>query len=517
MNMEHCLHKLLFFSFVAFALLYFVGCVPQDERVTEVGQETAVVPLSPILPTVAVTPTPPSIPTSTPEPTATIMPPTSTPDTTCQFSPQSIFSPSDPLEKVILFASASDEPFTKMDTLFTEMQSFSGRRNAPQLWAISLDSQRINRLTHDKHGVAWYLPEDSLIPIWFMSGSDLHTDETLIKQVLLPPICKEFLETKRSQLPGCGAFKISPDGKWASFTSGDYLSGYGTQPGLINLETGELQFPSVGTVYHFLPNDERIVGYSSGEGGELWWVDSLTGDTVHLGGSGDTYWNEAETAIAVDVSPYIGIGGAVWAYDVPTRSHFEAKSGADFMTSYPVWTPDGLLLYLQQSITRTNTYTLTLGPREIHLADVVTGEDRVLLGDSQSNYFLCENKSPDFCVWAGDWIRARRTPYIEKEVYFEDYDSCVLYGFCENIEDLALNWRTGEVLTWSEVSYLLPTPTPISVTDSVPDLTAVPLYKNVEMGYALYPGDDGRSIWCVPENGVAQVWVQDAEWFAYLP
>ncbi len=541
---------LVFFSIMLFLLMCFVGCVSDDGKGGE--EKTAVVtsaltpnsisnsPLIGItstIPLVATStptleaasdigtievsemPTLTSFPTWTPDATTTSTPdPVSTADAICKSTPQGILSTSEPLENVILFASISREPLTNMDILVAEMQSFHGRRNAPQLWAISADGQNINRLTHDYHGVAWYSPEISLIPMWLMSGKDFHINESLIWQIPLPPICDEILETKRSELPGCGAFKISPDGKWASFVSGDYVSGWETQGSLMNLETGEQQILPIGKVYHFLPNNERIDGISWGEAGELWWADSLTGERVRLGEWGDTYWNEDETAIVADIFPYIGIGGQVWAYDVPSKSHFEAKSGMDYMSSYPVWTPGGALLYHQQSITRTNTYSLTLSPREIHLVDIVTGVDQVVLGDSQNNYFLCENQSPNSCVWAGDWIRVRRTPYIEKAIYFEDYDSCILYGFCgDSVENLALNWQTGEVAAWEDVSHLLPTPTPTAVPLVAPDLTAIPLYENVEMGYALYRGEDGRSIWCVPETGAAQLWVQDAEWFAYLP
>jgi hypothetical protein len=352
-----------------------------------------------------------------------------------------------------------------------------------------------------------------------MSVNDLIVDESSIWQIPLPLECDGFLEDRDRDIPSCGNFEISSDGKWASFVFGDYLGGWDTQSGLINLETKEMHFPLGLGIYRFLPNDEYLGGISWGEGGELWWANSLTGEAIRLGDAGFVYWNENETAFVNEWFPYARIGGAIWAYDVPTKNLFEAESGPDIMTTYPVWQPDGLLLYHQNSITRGENNTIILGSREVHMANIVKGENHTVLGDPQHNYFLCENSHPEECVWAGDWILVRRVQYEERPLRDDEYDGCVLYGKCgDAVENLAFNWRTGEIGVWENVAYLLPTPT-IEPTPPIvmPDLTVSPLYKNVEMGYALYPGDDERSIWCVPETGAAQLWVQDAEWFAYLP
>ncbi len=467
---------------------------------------------------------------STSNPTATYLPPISllTASTTCEFNPQNVLSPSDPLKNVILFISNSREPLTNMNIL-SEISHTPSRRYTPQLWAISPDGQKANRLTIEGHGVTWHLPETSNLPMWLMSSVDFTVDETLLWQIPLPEVCDDFLENDyfleeyKNLYHACGDFEISPDGKWASFQLGDYLTGYNVQSGLINLETGEMEFSTIGTgLMQFLPNNERLVFNSWGEGGELWWANSLTGEAVRLGEGGFTYWNLDETAFAVEWFPYVGVGGAVWAYYVPTKNLFTPESSPDALTTHPVWSPDGLtLLYQQQAvITRTSFITLTLGPSEVYMADIVTGEDRVVLSDPQSNYYLCDNRNVESCVWADDWIRVRRLPYHMKELYFEDYDLCVLYGSScpDSVENLAFNWRTGELIDWETVTQQRPTSTAVPLTAPIgPDLATEPIYTDMEMGYALYSGHDGSSLWCVPDGGVPQLWIQDAEWIAYLP
>lgn len=521
--------SLLVFPLVALLLFVCsVGCIPEQDIITDIRQDTSTANPTPTpslnveLTMVPIQPTITSLPSFTPNPTATHLPPTPLPTSgvmaACELNPQSILSVSDPLENVILFVSNSSEPLTKMDVL-TEIPPIYGRDYDSQLWAISPDGLQANRLTMEGHGIAWHLPESSTLPVWLMSSTDFKVDETLIRQIPLPPACNDFLEEYRNLYSVCGDFEISSDGKWASFSLGDYLTGYELQSGLINLETGEIQLPTIGTgLMWFLPNNERLVFYSWGEGGQVWWTNSLTGEAVRLGEGGPAYWNKDETAFAVDWSPYVGLGGAVWAYDTPTKSLFVAESLPEFASTHPVWSPDdSILLYHQQSITHTGTYTLTFGPREIHMADIVTGDDRIVLSSPQSNYYLCDEYGVKYCVWAGDWIRVRRLPYHVKELYIEDYDSCILYGIgCSDpVENLALNWRTGEVTDWEKVAHLLLAPTAIPSTG--PDLAATPIYTNAKIGYALYAGLDSSSLWCVPEGGAPQLWIQDAEWFVYLP
>ena len=517
--MKQNLSSFLVFPSIVFLLfISFVGCAPQVDSVTNLQQETAVVLPSPTLSSVTVTPTAPPISTFAPEPTARVAPPTSTPDTTCLFEPQTLLPDSEPLKDVVLFVTDSgSSSLANMGVLTDTLPS--GYYYA-HLWGISPEGQQVNRLTSDGRGIAWLTPEDSSFPLWLMSTSDLIVNDELIWQIPLPSECDVILERDDWEYPACGVFKISPDGKWASFLVGDYYSRNNTQMGLLNLETGDVQILAFGNmIFTFLPNDKRLVYYSWGESGELRWVDSLTGENTSLGCSaGDVFWNEDETAFAVDCNRGIGNGGSVWAYDIPTESFFEASVLPNTMTSFPLLLPDGSLLYHQLSVAHGENTTSTFGPREVRLANISTGEVRVVLSDPQSNFAICEDRHPEECVWAGDWIPIRHMPYEAKTLDFEENDGCVSSGNCgEPIENLAFNWRTGEIVPWEDVAHLLPTPSSTAVPVVAPDLSATPIYENVEMGYALYPGDDERSIWCVPETGVAQLWVQDAEWFAYLP
>jgi Tol biopolymer transport system component len=471
-----------------------------------------------------------TLPTVLPSPTPTITPIPPTPTATsaavaaCELNPQTTLSAANPLQNTILFVSNSNEPLTTMGTL-ASLPHVGSRSYAPQLWAVSLDGKQANRLTAEAHGIGWHIPETNSLPVWLMSNTDLIVDNERIWQILLPSQCDEVLEDYRNQHYACGDFKISSDGKWATFNVGDYISGYGSQPGLINLETGEMQLNTLGTgVIRFLPNDERLVGNSWGEGGEVWWANSLTGEALRLGGAGRLVWNEGEAAVAGAATDFHGVTGTVWGFNVETDHLFLPEPQIRGVDHQPIWTPDEAhLLYRHHDITNTDSYTRTYGPGQIHLVDALSGEKQILAADPEYHFQLCGAGDEVGCRWAEDWIKVRRYPYQPDPFYFEDHQdsgySCTWYGRnCPGpAENLALNWRTGEIVPWQEVEHLLPPPVATAVPPTGPNLTATPVYANPEIGYALYPGQDGRSLWCVPEGGSPQKWVDDAELFVYVP
>lgn len=64
----------------------------------------------------------------------------------------------------------------------------------------------------------------------------------------------------------------------------------------------------------------------------------------------------------------------------------------------------------------------------------------------------------------------------------------------------------------------MPTVTPQFLPDNV-NMSQSPLYVNEETGASFYIGSSGRTLWCVPPEGMGEPvqWVDDAEFFMYIP
>ncbi|HRQ42317.1 MAG TPA: hypothetical protein PLD25_30740 [Chloroflexota bacterium] len=146
----------------------------------------------------------------------------------------------------------------------------------------------------------------------------------------------------------------------------------------------------------------------------------------------------------------------VWGYNVQTHTLF--LPGWPAADNKPVWVPDGThLLYQHQAITTTAEYMVTLGPRQIKLVDAVSGEEQIVLSDSAYHYHLCPDDRTPGCYWNGDWVKVYRLPYYPYSFDFEAFSDpgyrCTWYvkDCADQPEYLGLNWRTLEVLPWSEI------------------------------------------------------------------
>lgn len=477
-----------------------------------------------VLPTVLPSPTP----TTTPAPTKTPIQPTPTATSAavaaCRINPHSSISTSDPIQNAILFVSKSNNQLG----VLASIPQVDGQSQTSQLWAISADGKEVNRLTADDHGIGWHVSETTPAEVLLMSNTDLPLNGTSLQQIPLPVVCDSRPVDNPDYMNPCGDFKISADGKWAAFSWGPEFYGGRGDFGLINLLTGQTQTsPAMTWLIRYLPDDQRVMGHSVGGNADASWVNSITGESRHLGTLGAAngmVWNKAETAFAVEVENFIGTNGAVWGYNVETANLFLPEPQPWAADQRPIWTIDGThLLYQHHAITQTDTYTLTYGAGQIQLVDAVSGEKRILAADPRYHYQLCPTREADSCRWAEDWIQVRRYPYQPDPFYFEEnQDSgfqCTWYGqgCLGPVENLGLNWRTGEIIPWEAVAELVPIPEPTAVPPSGPNLATTPIYANTEIGYALYMGNDGRSLWCVSEDGNPQKWVEDAEWFMYVP
>ncbi len=248
-----------------------------------------------------------------------------------------------------------------------------------------------------------------------------------------------------------------------------------------------------------------------------------------LGEAGAEYWSPDRTAFVTVAEPYPGLWRHIWAYDVEKLSLIHSEQGAgSSLEDSPCWMPDSSrVLYTRQSLTYTGYYTVTIGPRQVWAMDRQSGDERMVLGDVDHDYFI--GWWGDYrwsCAWQGDWLPVRATPCqpvtTSIDPWGKDWEvlHCVLYGqYCPDGEFLALNWRTGEVTPWEEAPLPAPTPTltPTPASTPGPDLSVTPIYVDPGWAFALYPGPGGVGLWRVPAEGEPVVLVADGHHFAYVP
>ena len=113
-----------------------------------------------------------------------------------------------------------------------------------------------------------------------------------------------------------------------------------------------------------------------------------------------------------------------------------------------------------------------------------------------------------------------RIPFKAARVSLDESDlpevRCALYGLnCqEPAEEMALNWKTGEMLPWDEAGLVEVEPPP---SFPLPDLSAQPIYLDPGGVYAFYTDSGGRTLWYVPAEGDPILWVTEGKNFVYLP
>jgi hypothetical protein len=459
------------------------------------------------------TPVPSSLPANpTATSTQTLVPASTINPIPCRFNPTDTITTSELLADVILFVQGTHNPTGNY---------------VPQLWAVSPDGQRLGTLTADSEGIAAHVPANPPPDLLIASITPLAIDSDRFQSVVLPPDCKPPAVQKADWLP-CSDFRFSPNGKYLGFLWGrDQFARKGIT--VIEPSSGRTWTWNLGNVYRFsFLTNERVLalsGHPEGGGFSLWNIE--TGEERGLGGAGEMVPNADGSALAWTGGPYGGWESTVWIYNIASDQHFASEGGLD---EGLLWTPDSThLLYQHRVLTYTEqAYSFTIGPREIRIIDIASGEDRPLIGGLQNSYHLCDG--PRACQWRGDWILVRRVPF-QPQVYvgsWGDIDfrspeiQCSWYGLdcADSVEQLALNWQTGEWLPWDKAALppLMPTsPPPTPWPTPGPDLSGTPLYREPDGLYALYTGAGTRDLWCVPTIGKPVQWIHQGYYFIYVP
>ncbi len=520
-RLSHNLPREALFLLGAMVLLCLLpGCqtaTPTSPTVT--GIPPSAVPTRTPIPTWTPTATP--VP-ATPFPTRTAPAPpsptaTATPVPACAAIWRRSFPKAEPLHDVILFISAVDAPFAPTPIRL---------RDTVHLWAVAADGRRSERLS-DEANIIHIRPAADTVVIDLLTTQAITLETALVRPHRLPAECSAY---------PCNPYRFSPDGSWVAFFWGEEICGRGIAA--LNLRTDEMLILAERGGHHFtfLSDTQMLIGVGHCEGGHVIKVNLTTGEQEMLGEDGVRQWNPTQTALAVNVHPYLGWGSVVWGYDLVRQQHFIPPTRQQATEeSQPLWTPAGDYLLYQQRVISYTTPTraaLTLGPQQIRLVNVATGESRTLLADPAYDYHLC--MAYGVCAWEGDFIEIRRIAYRPQVFTWEDDPqrravSCAVYGFrcAEPVERFALHWRTGELLPWDQRPAALqvtPTPTPSAATPTPtpmppapPDLSGPPFYTAPDGRYVLRLGQDGQSLWCIPTDGEAVLWIKNGSYFTYLP
>lgn len=299
-----------------------------------------------------------------------------------------------------------------------------------------------------------------------------------VTSVNLPRECYEILpEDTQSwgklDFQPCSNFETSPDGRFLGFFFGPDLCGRGII--ILDTQTDEMVYRSglgQGLGIEFLENGKVLLTTGHCEGGQMSLFDPATKHLSGLGGLGSGGWNTSRTAIAVETGPYQGIGGVIWGYNVERDFLFLPQVGMQGQLDHHLlWTPEGShILFLHRPVSYTlesNTYVFSEAQSIIRV-NAATGEKQVRVSDSRYDYHFCAGAYNWCDRWYGDWIQVRRFPFEPQNlVYTDDFYylpavTCLLYGMdCNESPDLfALNWRTGELVPWSEGLPSMYTPIP---------------------------------------------------------
>jgi hypothetical protein len=249
---------------------------------------------------------------------------------------------------------------------------------------------------------------------------------------------------------------------------------------------------------------------------------------------------------------------------------FIPRSAKPQIDDHPVWTPDTRYLLYQH-----RTYSLAADgfsptgfdqARQIIQVDAQTGEQTSLLSDPAYDFHL--GSCPSCAEWYGDWIPIRRVAFMPEPIEggeamaTSQAFTCRMYAqdCAAPVELFALNWKTGELVPWTDMfnSGLVPDPnltaTPIGPNSAEeplfeqpdqytlytgprehtfwikwryapegaamllagPDLDSKPIYQHPSGDYAYYLGIDDKSLWMVPREGLPLPWVFNGQNYFYL-
>jgi len=322
----------------------------------------------------------------------------------------------------------------------------------------------------------------------------------------------------------CSEFNFGPEGRTLAYYTG--AEGCGRGLSLVDLVLNQTinTWASV-QWYEFFQDGSLILSLSDCSGGPntLYLYIPNKDTQAGLGQEGKIIWNPSRQAALIQVSSQTAFLSGLWGFNLDTSRVFLWMEKEPVIDDTPVWLEDGQHFLYQhrpvQFYSNSNTAVLE-GPRQIILMDAWSRDQRLLAYDAHYDYHLCSTSGAPCELRYGDWLKVRRTPFKPTRIPMDEPDLpealCALYGqeCTEPAEEMALNWKTGEILPWEEAGVKEPAPAPAF---PLPDLSSPPVYSDPAGAFALYTSPGGRTLWYVPASGEPVLWVTEGENFVYLP
>lgn len=417
----------------------------------------------------------------------------------------------EPLHDLILFTSLAERPFAVID-----LQGGGASETERGLWAVSPDGLRAGRISPTGQSSALYLPPSESGPVRLLTGGLFGQHEAL--EMIAPP-------TECAAGAGCSAYSFGAGGRTLVYDSGP--SGCGRDLALYDLVTNQPLQTWSGVQWHYLMDDgSLVVSLDDCLGGpqKIYMYYPNNEKQVGLGIAGDMLWNLSGQAVLITNRGAPGVQTGLWGINLQTSRVFLWAGESGVVNDSPVWLPDGQHFVYQHRTVQYDAVSgnaVLQGPRQIILMNAFTRAQSLLAYDGRHDYHLCETQGESCISRYGDWLKIHRTPFRSTGVQAGELDRqpavrCALFGLdCqEPPEEMALNWKTGEMIPWDEagvVDVALPPDFP------PPDLAGQPVYSDPAGDFALYTGAGGRTLWFVPAQGEPVLWVAEGENFVYLP
>jgi len=380
-----------------------------------------------------------------------------------------------------------------------------------QLWMRDLDTGDDTQLT-DQPGTAIIDSSTNPPTLRVIAVSKPDFDLVPVAFTPLPAGCPPEPEI-------CAGFHFSPDGRLLGYAAlvdpNGAMKGTGFEARVVDATTGEEVFSTQGGFGGWLDNDSiRVTNWHS-EAAGIAKVDIPSGKRTYLGEIGGGFlWSPDRRAFAQVTVPYIGFEKDFWVYDLDTENRYvplingeheigHISAPGNGIYDHLCWTPDGsALVYDWQRITHVpgpdnlSAGTLQSGPQQVLLIDRAQ-QERQLLADPSTRYRVAKG-----CQWRGDVVQVLKGPFTAVETIddtFQNDGTAISCGpgsaDCKQSQSIGLNWRTGEVSEWIDMT-ATPTPDP-----KKPDLNTPPIYSDPAGGYGLYTRADGTGLWYVPAQG----------------
>ncbi len=435
-----------------------------------------------------------------------------------QISAQDFSDPANLPTGLILFTSTSEQPFQNQS-----MSPASNPNGERYLWAISTDGKRAGRVSPEGSGTALFVPgtankKSKIIPNGFaIAGEQIET-------VAIPEECAG------EGNPACGGFQFSPNGNMLAYFSGADSCGRTLKLYDLIEKKQAYAWEKVHWAY-FFKNGSLMVSLGDCESQFAYLYSPSTGKQSGVAKVGKPSWNPTHTSVIFQIQNEPAAQAGLWGFNVETSRVFIWPTKEPVIEDTPIWLADGEnFVFQHQTFTydKASKNAVLTGPRQVIFMNATTRSQKLLGYDSRSNYHLCgaedlpngtEPGSPCEQTY-GNWLHIQRLPFQPLHFKMTETNTpavrCALYGLdCEGKpETLALDWQTGKQYPWEEARVPDATATPSAHR---PDLDKDPFYQDPNGEFAFYLGKSGKTLWYVPRDREASLWVQDGENFIYLP